>query len=285
MEKNNGKDIAMTLSVIILTWNSSKYIRKCIGSIYENIKEILFEVIVVDNGSSDGTQDILKEYSHTKPNFEVVYLTKNYGTTKPRNLAINKSKGEFILILDSDTELKEGAVEELTKTLKEDDRAGIVAPRLLYPDGSVQPSCKKFPTITIKILKYLPFRKLNALGEAMELYPSYIYSKDFKEVIPVNYCISAWWLVRKDALDKIGLFDERIFYAPEDVDLCLRMWLKDFKVLYDPRAEVVHHTQRLSKKNLRIALLHLNGLIYYFAKYRYLFSRKRIYKKIKKNLI
>jgi hypothetical protein len=285
MEKNNRKDIAMTPSVIILTWNSSKYIKKCLESIYENIKDVSFEVIVVDNGSSDGTQDILKDYSDTKPNFEAIYLTKNYGTTVPRNLAIKKSKGDLILILDSDTEIKEGAVEELIKTLKEDECAGIVAPRLLCGDDSVQPSCKKFPILTIKIFKYLPLRKVNVLGEKMELYTPQTYSKDFNDVIPVDYCISACWLVRRAALDKVGLFDENIFYAPEDVDLCLRMWLKGFKVLYDPKAEVVHHTQRLSKKNLRIALLHLKGLIYYFAKYRYLFSRERIYKEIKKDLI
>ena len=270
------------VSIIILTWNSSKYIRRCVESIYENVKGIPFEIIVVDNGSSDGTKEILKRYSETKKNFKAIYLDKNYGTTKSRNIAIKESKGEFILFLDSDAEITYGTVEELIKTAENNAIASAVAPRLIYHDGSVQPSCKKFPNLTLKILKFLPFRKLNALGERMELYPSYVYSKEFKEIIPVDYCISACLLVKRDVLDKVGLFDERIFYAPEDVDLCVRMWLNGFKVLYNPNAVVIHHTQRLSKRNFRIALLHLKGLIYYFAKYGYLFSRERLYKRIKK---
>jgi len=281
MEGNNRKDITMILSIIILTWNSSKYIRKCLESIYENIKDMPFEIIIVDNCSKDGTRNILKEYAEAKSNFEVIYFNKNYGTTISRNLAINKSKGEFILILDSDTEIKKGTVEELIKIMEENEYAGIVAPRLFYADGSVQPSCKKFPTLTIKILKFLPFRKLSMLGERMELYPSYVYSRDFGEVIPVDYCISACWLVRSDTLRKVGLFDERIFYAPEDVDLSLRMWLKGFKVLYDPKAEVIHYTQRLSRKKLGITLSHVKGLFYYFAKYGYWFKREKLYKKFK----
>jgi hypothetical protein len=275
----------MILTIIILTWNSSKYITKCLDSIYENIEDIEFEVIVVDNGSTDSTQNILERYKKAKPNLKVISLDKNYGTTIPRNLAIKEAKGEFILILDSDTEIKKGAVSELVDILNSDEHVGIVAPRLLYPDGSVQASCKKFPTLTIKILKYLPFYKMNVLGEKMELYTPQTYSKDFNDVTPVDYCISACWLVRSATLRKVGLFDENIFYAPEDVDLSLRMWLNGFKVLYNPKAEVIHHTQRLSRKNFKIAFLHLKGLVYYFAKYRYLFSRDRIYKSIKKNRV
>ena len=86
-------------------------------------------------------------------------------------------------------------------------------------------------------------------------------------------------------MNDIGLFDENIFYAPEDVDYCLRMWLKGWKVIYNPLASVIHHTQRRSYKDPKIAWEHLKGLFYFFQKYNYWFNREKIYKKIKNKKI
>jgi GT2 family glycosyltransferase len=87
--------------------------------------------------------------------------------------------------------------------------------------------------------------------------------------------------VRRKALDEVGLFDERIFYSPEDVDLCTRMWLKGWRVIYNPDATVIHYTQRLSKRSFRIALSHTKGLFYYFTKYGYWFKREKLYEKFR----
>lgn len=269
----------MTLSIIILTWNSSRYIKRCLDSIYENIKDISFEVIVVDNGSKDETKDILREYSKVHDNLEVIYLDKNFGTTITRNLAVKKSKGEFILFLDSDTEIKKDSVNMLLDAMKRNENIGIVAPRLVYPDNSIQPSCKKFPTLTIKVLKFFGFDKI---ATPTELYEEEVYRHEFNRIIEVDYCISACLLVRRSALENIGLFDERIFYAPEDVDLALRMWEKGFRTLYVPQAVVVHHAQRISKRSIKMAFIHTVGLMYFFLKHRYLFRREKIYKRIGK---
>ena len=89
-------------------------------------------------------------------------------------------------------------------------------------------------------------------------------------------------VIKKEIFNKIGLFDENIFYSPEDVDFCLRIWLAGYKVIYFPNVQAIHHTQRLSYTNKYIAKRHTEGLLYYFKKYKYLFSRKKIYKKISK---
>jgi hypothetical protein len=271
------------ISIIILTWNSEKYVEKCVNSIYNSAgnERDSIEVIVVDNGSSDSTPKILERLKTNNANFKYILLDKNYGTTFPRNLAIKESKGDFILVLDSDTEIGEHSIEILLDTLNDENYAnvGIVAPRLLYPDGSVQHSCKRLPNIAIKILKFTGSKYLKSIAESMELYGPKVYSLDFYDIIEVDYCISACWLVRRKALDEVGLFDERIFYSPEDVDLCVRMWLKGWKVVYNPNATVIHHTQRLSKRNFRIALSHAKGLFYYFRKYGYWFRREKLYKK------
>jgi len=169
------------------------------------------ELFVVDGGSSDGTLEILSRLAKEIPALRTIQLGKNLGTALSRNIAIRESRGEYILILDSDTEVLPGALGVLCKALEAVPRAGIVAPRLLYPDGSVQPSCKRFPTAPLKVCKFAPISLLQRLGEKAELYPPEVYSKDFEEIVRVDHCISACWLVRRRAIDAVGLLDERIF--------------------------------------------------------------------------
>jgi len=275
--------IRPVVSVIILTWNSERYIEKCVNSIYNSVgdERDSIEIIVVDNGSSDSTSKILERLKSNNANFKYILLDKNYGTTLSRNLAIKESSGDFILVLDSDTEIIGRSIDTLLETLNDKNYAdvGIVGPRLLYPDGSVQYSCKKIPTITIKIFKFIGNKYLRNVAEERELYDLKIYSLEFHEIIEVDYCISACWLVRRKALDEVGLFDEKIFYAPEDIDLCVHMWLKGWKVLYNPNAIVIHYTQRLSRRSFRFALSVAEGLFYYFRKYGYWFKREKLYKK------
>lgn len=284
VEKSNSRSSSKDkVSVIVLTWNSEKYIEKCVESVYNSTKTCFnsIEIIVVDNGSSDSTPKILERIKSNNANLWCILLDRNYGTTFPRNLAIKESKGDFILVLDSDTEITEYSIGILLDTLDDENYAnvGIVAPRLLYTDGSVQHSCKRLPNIAIKILKFTGSKYLKSIAESMELYDPKVYSLDFHEIFEVDYCISACWLIRRKALDEVGLFDERIFYSPEDVDLCVRMWLKGWKVVYNPNATVIHHTQRLSRRNFRFALSLAKGLFYYFRKYGYWFRREKLYKK------
>ena len=272
----------ISVSVIILSWNSEKYIRQCINSLFIdlNFYNMEKEIIIVDNGSSDRTIKILKQLHKKYSNMKVIELEKNLGTTISRNIGIRERLGKYIFILDSDTEVQEGTISTLIDMFNKKDNIGIVAPRLYYSDGSIQPSCKKFPTIKTKIYKYIPFNITRKIAEKSELYNN-IYEKEYKKITEVDYCISAAWMVNRGAINDIGLFDENIFYAPEDVDYCLRMWLKGWKVIYTPLASVIHHTQRKSYKDFNIAWQHLKGLLYYFGKYNYWFNRKKIYKRIK----
>ena len=275
------------IDFVILTWNSENYIVRCIDSIFADAKNsnLEIEVFVVDNGSVDKTVETLKVLQRKYSGINIIALNKNYGTTISRNIALRKIKGDYILILDSDTEVKKGCLSELITTIESDDKIGIVSPRLFYSDGKIQYSCKKFPTLLVKLFKSLPISKINKIGELLELYEKDIYLPEYKRITEVDYCISAAWLIRREAFNEVGLLDENIFYAPEDVDYCLRMWLNGWKVIYDPKASVVHYTQRISHKNFRMALVHAKGLFYYFLKYKYLFSRKRIYNQIKKNFL
>lgn len=271
------------ISGVVLTWNSARYIEKCLRSLVKDAHRagIELELFVVDGGSSDRTLDILSQLAKEIPELRIIRLGKNLGTTISRNIAIRQSQGEYVLILDSDTEVLPGALETLCRTLKSIPRAGIAAPQLLYPEGKVQPSCKRFPTALLKVCKFVPISFLQKFGEKFELYPREVYHPDFKEVLRVDHCISACWLVRREAIKDVGLLDEQIFYAPEDVDYCLRMWLNGWEVLYVPAAKVIHYTQRRSYKSLITAWIHAKGLCYYFHKHKYWLNRQRVYKQIK----
>jgi len=195
-----------------------------------------------------------------------IYLNENKGTTYSRNIALKKARGKYISVIDSDVKIAKGTIGELIRTLEENEKAGIVAPKLAYPNGNLQKSTDVLPTIFSKLYRYF-FLKHIEEAENSQNQPN--------GLCEVEYAISAMWMLRRELLSKIGLFDEKIFYAPEDVDYCLRVWLSGYKVLYNPRVAVVHHTQEISRqfKLNRMTMHHIKGLLYYFRKHKYIFKR------------
>lgn len=255
------------MSFVILTWNSEKTIDQCLRGIAEKCaaENIPYEVLIVDNGSRDQTLDIIEKHSGHMP-IVLLCLERNRGTTCTRNMALKQSTGDILCVLDSDTLFMDGSLRELVQELESDQSIGILAPRLIEASGKVQPSVKRFPSIPGKLSRIpkivfkLPFRDYDT-------YPDF----PFTDMTEVDCAISACWFFRRDLLDVAGFLDERIFYAPEDVDYCLNVRKKGKKVLYYPRFTVMHRTQQITHKNFlsRIAFSHLWGLAYYFIKHRY----------------
>ena len=261
----------MDISFVLLTWNSEKYISKCFDSLFADVNNSRFsyEIFVVDNGSQDNTPPIIRSFKEKYPEHIIpIYLAKNTGTTYSRNLALKRAKGEYIVIMDSDIEVCEGTIEELVKALSENENVGLVAPKLVYPDNSLQKSTDVFPTICTKIFRYF---FLKVIEKRDSRFP------EAEGLCEVDYAISAMWALKREVLERVGLLDENIFYSPEDVDYCLRMWKAGCRVLYDPGIRCVHHTQELSR-GLRIntaTLNHIRGLVYYFTKHQYVVNRPK----------
>jgi GT2 family glycosyltransferase len=262
----------MDLSFVILTWNSERYVRDCLASISNALQasRLSYEVLVFDNGSHDATPELLAELVATSDGRVVAhYEPTNIGTTGSRNRLFAVARGRYLCVMDSDVELASGVVEQLIAILDKETDVGMVVPRILYPSGAWQKSFDRFPTLLDKINRFLRLRSIEA-QEAVRVGQS-------MEHRCVDYAISAFWLMRRDLLERVGMLDERIFYAPEDVDFCLRVWKAGLKILYVPTAAVIHHTQEISRglKLDRAKLTHLRGLAYYFLKHRYLFRRPR----------
>ncbi len=253
---------------MILSYNSAKTISKCLSTLVENspASPDPERIIVVDNGSTDDScnliQSFIKEHSH----IELISLDTNYGTTYSRNKALDLVDTETVLILDSDAYMPSAALTIMRERLAIADDVGIVAPRLEYPDGRYQLSTDQFPTAIQKLKRYFFLRAIeNCSGSPSST---------------VDYAISAAWLLRTKTMRAVGNFDEKIFYSPEDVDYCLRVWKAGYQIVYEPSAVVVHDAQELSRSRIpnKFTFSHGLGLLYYFKKHRYWFSSSRLRK-------
>lgn len=260
----------MDISFVILTFNSEKYIDRCLASIHRKCTDenLRYESIVVDNGSTDRTHDLVM----TAPGeVKLIENRWNEGTTRPRNKGLRASSGKVISFLDSDTELLRGSVKAVCDKLIEDSGIGIIAPKLLLPDGSTQRSAKRFPLPQEKFLKALP------ILFGVKLPVSEFYSSLPEGPVTVANAISACWFFRKSVVEEIGYLDENIFYSPEDLDYCLRAWKAGRAVLYWPSLQVRHHTQQITHKSPfnRISLSHMKGLLYFYRKHRFFLTRPK----------
>ena len=266
----------MDISFVLLTWNSEAYIEKCLQSVLDDLGKGDYdsEIFIVDNGSHDNTVPMLKTFQANFPErIFPIFLEKNTGTTYSRNLALKRAAGDYICVMDSDIEVSPGVSEHLIRTLNARDHAGLVAPRLVYPNGNLQKSTDLFPTVLTKFFRYFFLKMVEEREHTLETEEMLQKSA----VQEIDYAISAMWMLRRDVLDKVGLLDEKIFYAPEDVDYCLRIWKAGYTILYDPHVSCVHHTQEISR-GMRIntaAVNHILGLGYYFKKHKYLFRRPK----------
>lgn len=260
----------MELSVIILTWNTKQFLGSCLNSLIKNTDSIQKEIIVIDNGSSDGSaQYIEKEF----PQVILLKNKKNIGVGPARNQGLKVTRGKTILILDVDTIVHNDAIQIMMQTIEQDSRIGVVGPRLVDKFGRLQFSCRNFPTILSKIYRQCP-PGLQGLLLKKEEFRNW----EHNSLREVGYLIGACQLIRKSAIDDIGLYDSRMFYGVEEVDFCLRLWKKGWKVIYNPKAVITHIEQRMGRRKIisRLQLEHLKNMFLYFCKHGYLFRAPEI---------
>lgn len=265
----------MKIAWIILTWNSKECIDRCIDSII-NLSNIEHQIIITDNGSTDGTAKYIKQKYGDR--VILIELTENKGTTIPRNMALKRIDQDidYACILDSDTEINIEAVTYLTKVLEMEPNSLIAGPKLLTRDGEVQPSARNFPTITSKIFKACPLKRMEQLGREMERCVNEREDSYYKAGVIMSAC----WMMKPIAFKTIGLLDEYYFYSPEDTEYCLRVHVNGKDVLYCPEVAIIHDWQRLSKKKLlsKFNFESLKGHIHMFKQYHYCFSTRKLYK-------
>jgi len=237
----------MTLSIIIVTFKSARFIENCLHSILNDASLPKTEVIVSDNFSQDGTLAIIR----TKfPSVKIIENKQNLGFGAANNRGFQHGKGEYVLFLNDDAVVKPGALARLVSFMDANSDAGVVGPRLLYPDGTHQRSIVRFPSIWVDMFRALvprtieintpitrPFFRAYAKLLGFKSFGSF---SDHSCERDVDCVLGACLLTRRSILDHVGGFDENIFLWCEENELCLRIRQCGWRIVYYPDAEVIH---------------------------------------------
>lgn len=270
------------LSIILLTWNSARFFTSCIHSVLESTKGYDREIILIDNGSTDSTRQMIEPYL-SLPDITFIPNSKNEGVAKARNRGISKAKGKYIWLLDIDTVVNKGAITALMEYMRNRQDCGICGCKLRNSEGDVQDSCRKYPSFRYKrdnvlssLYGKLPFaRTLKEKTDRRNQSQFYRQEMASGEAFDVEYIIGACQLIRRQVVEEAGLLDEHIFYGPEDADFCLRANAKGWKVTYLPYVSFIHEYQQMTNKRLisRMSWLHTKALFYFFRKHKQYNSR------------
>jgi N-acetylglucosaminyl-diphospho-decaprenol L-rhamnosyltransferase len=245
---------ASDVSAVVVTFNSQPWIERCLESVAG------LETIVVDNGSTDGTADLVRERF---PGIRLVEQA-NRGMGAGNNAGMRLASGRYFLLLNSDAWVVDDAADALVRFADEHPRAAVVGPRLLNPDGSLQRSARRFPTLWRLATEYLFLRKLAPRSRALNAF--YEGGFDHDEPRELDWLFGACLLVRREAADEVGLFDEDFFMFSEETDWCFRFRRAGWQVWFFPGADVVHvggasHGGSLFAENVR-------GHLRFLAKHR-----------------
>jgi hypothetical protein len=284
----------MILSVVIVTWNVRDYLEKCLDSLIStNLPQIPrqaqdkffsneFEIFVVDNASTDGSVEMVREKF---PQVHLIVNKENLGFAKANNQAIRKAKGEFILLLNPDTEFfssnqgiplrqladrdnKGGALEKMVKFMEIHPDCGIVGCKLLNSDGSLQPSVRRFPTLLSQVI---------TLTKAPNIFPWLIKKYlgldiDYNKTQEVDQIMGSFFMIRRKVIEQIGLLDENFWAWFEEVDYCKRAKKAGWKIYYYPEVEVIHHKGQSFSQLVNRQRQFNKSLLYYFKKHHSFFA-------------
>jgi hypothetical protein len=249
-------------SIIIVNHNTCGLLRACLASLAADTDAPSLEVLVVDNGSGDGSVPMVEmEF----PQVRLLRNRENEGFARPNNVAMQQARGEWFFLLNSDAEVRPGALRALIEAMRQDPGAAAAGPRLVYPDGRLQPSAKGFPSLWTHFCdmflldRLAPRSRLFAAGEAGGF--------DYDRPGTADHLMAAAFLIRRSSAEQIGLLDERFRIYYNDMDWCYRAVRAGWRILYVPRAVVAHHLgQTVNAMNRDFAYfeeLHNNTLLFH----------------------
>jgi GT2 family glycosyltransferase len=226
----------MNVSIIVVNWNTKALLRDCLNSVYEQIRDVDYEIIVVDNASTDGSKEMIRS------DFPKVFLienTENRGFAAANNQGMVVAKGKYVLLLNSDTIVLDNCIANIISFADTHPCAGVIGCRVLNSDRTLQPTCFMFPSILNLLLSssylYKIFPKNRFFGRERMTWWN---ANDVREVDIVKGC---FMLVRREAIEKVGGLDEDFFMYAEETDWCYRFKKCGWKVMFAPVGEIIHY--------------------------------------------
>lgn len=225
------------LSICIVSFNSCYLLRDCLRSIYEHGHKTQFEVIVADNASKDGTEEMVRREF---PLVKLILNNRNEGYSKPNNQALDSGSGRYALLLNPDTVILPNSLDLLVDFADEHPRVGIIGPKILNRDGTMQLQCRRSYATPWDLLCY--FSGLSRIFPKSQFFAGYLVTyRDENETHSVEAVSGACMLIRRELLQQIGKLDEQFFAYQEDTDFCFRAHQAGWDIYYFPRAQVYHY--------------------------------------------
>lgn len=264
----------MKLSVIIVNYNTKQLLKDCLESIFKHTKNLNFEVVVVDNASTDGSREVVARYQKSGVSSQrpatsdqrsekiTVHLIKsrtNLGFAGGNNLGIKITQGQYVLLLNSDTLLKDNAFLKMVNFMDKNPQVSVLGPRLLNGDDSYQNSVGRFPGLPVVM---------------MMLFKEHFGGSDYVRWSPdkgceVDWVMGAALMTRRKIFDTVGFLDRKMFLYMEEVEWCYRVKKAGKKIFFYPDAEITHLWQGSSKTGRKDPIVNIyKGLIYFYKKHK-----------------
>lgn len=245
------------LSIVIVNWNTRQLLRDCLEALQADPASSQWEVLVVDNASADGSAAMVRSVF---PQVQLLASPENLGFSRANNLALEKARGEYLLLLNSDTRVEKGALEALVGFMEGQPRIGAAGPMLLNADGSLQLSCGIAPSLRTEIVHKLLLHRL---------FPFFkLAGWDHRSARAVGWVSGACLLIRRQALEEAGALDPAIYMCCEDLEWCMRLRKRGWQIFYYPFSRVVHLEGQSIRKNLgEMLVVSQQSLYYLFQKH------------------
>ncbi len=253
------------LSVVIVSWNVRVLLRRCLRSVLANLHTRTLanpQIIVVDNGSSDGTVEMVRTEF---PGIHLIANDENRGFPAANNQGLAVAQGRYVLLLNPDTEVRDDALATMVAFADTHLDVGMIGPQLLNPDGSVQSSRRRLPTLATAFFESTWLEPC-APRRLLERY--YISDRPDDAIQDVDWITGAAMLARREAIDEVGPMDEGFFMYSEELDWCRRFGEAGWRVVYLPTAQIVHHVGKSSEQVVAARHIHFQtSKVRYFRKY------------------
>ncbi len=254
------------LSIIIVSWNVKDLLKRCLESIFDSDyagEPGRLEVIVVDNASSDGSAEmVLSDF----PQVRLLENSQNLGFTRANNQGIEVAGGRFVFFLNPDAEIVGDALGTMVEFMESHPEVGALGPRLLYPDGSIQSSRRRFPGVATLFLESTLIQRWWKRNKILSRY--YMEDRSPEETQEVDWLVGAAIMARREVLDQVGGFDEGFFMYSEELDWCRRAKDAGWKIVYLPTAAIIHHEGKSSGQVVAARNIHFfTSRVRYAEKY------------------
>lgn len=264
----------MDLTISLVNYNTKNLVKQFVRSVTTFPIPLSYEIIITDNGSRDGGADMIER--EILPQYKTVRLIrgKNIGFGAGHNLGLKNARGSVFMIVNPDIVMMKDAITPLYLFLMKDEKRGVVGPKLIYPDGSVQPSCHAYPRLITPLYRRTRLGKMPWGKCELARYDLQDYDKTAPR--KVDWLVGACLLVKKSVWDAVGGFDERYFMYCEDIDLCRKVWNAEREVWYNPSVSMIHYHKRLSAQKAwwrsifhKTTRIHIESHLKYMKKWKH----------------